>query len=175
LIVVGHGLTLPTRRTVTLNRLDHHFEPQDPEHEKLCREACCRDQKTDEPDWTPIVGDGKQPKEKLYGLISIKFNLQDDDAQPQAVSILYSTDGARSFKKCTPWNGSFNSRSLPTCPHGIRHTFTWDSEADLKHRRYESVRVMILVHGNNGCVLNPFTVDNRVLSPLSDEDIEDSA
>jgi hypothetical protein len=161
------------RIAVPTHRLNHY---SDPEHEKNCQEACCLRFKTEEPDYTPTVGNAQEPKDRLYGYIDISFNLSSDASMLMDISIRYSLDGGRTFRKCTPAEDTIPLRQLPTCPHGIRYSFTWDSEADLKHGRHENVRIMLLVHKHDGILFHPFVVDNRCLSPFArDEDDEEAA
>jgi hypothetical protein len=140
------------------------------DHFKVCKDECCLNFKSDAPDYTPTIGNAKEPKDKLYGYIDISWNLQHDDSKPFDCSVRFSLDGGLTFRRCTPAEGTISLRQMRTCPHGLRYTFTWDSEADLSHARFENVRIMILVHRNDGLLLHPFAVDNRVLSSLSDVD-----
>jgi hypothetical protein len=150
-----------------MNRLNARH---DPDHENDCQEACCLNFKTEEPDYTPSIGNADPPRDRLYGHIDIAWNLSNDNSTPVDCSVRFSLDGGLTFKKCSPGEGAISLRRLPTCPHGTRHKFTWASHKDIRGR-HGNVRVMILVHGKDGILLHPFEVSNLA---WCDEDIETS-
>lgn len=125
-----------------MNRLEHYF---------TCRDACCREQPHDD--------------NVLSGLIAVEFDLFHESAKRLDADVRFSLDRGTTFINATPATGSPSLRGLLASPEGITHQFLWNTVADLgPDARYPDLVVMVLVHGSDGIVFSPVSLDNTLLN-----------
>lgn len=104
-----------------------------------------------------------KPNHILYGAVDVAFDLIDADSGTFDVTVRYSKDDGRTWVDATPDESSNEMTDLPSSPVGIRHSFIWDSVADLGYNRVPGVRLAVCVHGKEALVMPPADVCNNVL------------
>ncbi len=96
------------------------------------------------------------------GNVSISYALVDYNADRISIRVHYSEDG-NNWYRATPAPGGDGTVNLTSSRQGVRHTFVWDSAADLRHTQHDTARIRITPfdteEGRFG-VTGPFTVDN---------------
>jgi len=134
-----------------MNRLDHNLN---------CTDVCCAG-----------VPDHPEPEEVepeddgvLFGIVAVEFTLADPDATLFCVDVRFSLDHGATFHNCTAASGGRTMHDLAVTPEGVEHKFLWDTPADIGEGYYPDVLVLVLVHGGEGWVFSPATIDNTLLA-----------